>query len=86
MKCKQRVNKNKIMFKIKRSMFTELINKKWNYMFLTVIAVLAVAAMATLISTRTISQAESKANNNENEQVITGRYTQYNETTMRFIN
>lgn len=66
-------------------MFTELINKKWNYMFLTVIAVLAVAAMATLISTRTISQAESKANN-ENGQVITGRYTQYNETTMRFIN
>lgn len=67
-------------------MFTELINRKWNYMFLAVIATLAVAALATLINTHYMGEAESKAKSNENGQVVTGRYTQYNETTMRFIN
>lgn len=67
-------------------MFTELIKKsKWSYMFLAALATLAVATMATFASTRTAGQAQSKANH-ESEQVITGRYTQYNETTMRFIN
>lgn len=54
-------------------------------MFLAVIATLTVAALATLASTGKAGQTESRANQ-ENGQVVTGRYTQYNETTMRFIN
>ena len=66
-------------------MFTRLINKKWNYMFLAVVATLAVAALATLASTRTAGQTEGRANQG-NGQAAYGSYTQYNETTVRFIN
>jgi len=67
-------------------MFTQLIRKgKWSYMFLAVLATLAVATMATLVNTRTAGGKDGK-NGHESEQVITGRHTQYNQTTMRFIN
>lgn len=67
-------------------MFTELIKKgKWSYMFLAVTATLVVAAMATLASTRTTGNANSRAAH-ENGQPVAGSYIQYNETTMRFIN
>lgn len=67
-------------------MFTELIKKgRWSYMFLAVVATLAVAALATLASTSTAGQTQSRATH-ENGQATYGSYTQYNETTMRFIN
>lgn len=66
-------------------MFTRLISKRWNYMFLAAVATLAVAALATLASTRTTGATESNAGN-EKGQAANGRYTQYNETTLRFIN
>ena len=66
-------------------MFTKLINKKWNFMFLAAVATLAVAALATLAATRSAGVTESRATH-ENGQATYGSYTQYNETTMRFIN
>ena len=67
-------------------MFTELIRKgKWSYMFLAFVATLAVAALATLANSRSEADTKSSINSN-NEQVQTGRYTNYNETTTRFIN
>jgi len=66
-------------------MFTELMKRKWNFMFLMAIATLAVAALTTLACTRGANQ-ETGRQSYQNGQVSTGRYPQYNETTMRFIN
>lgn len=66
-------------------MFTELLKRKRNLMLFAMIATLAVAALTTLASTRTTDQ-ELGRSKNQKGQVTTGRYTQYNETTMRFIN
>jgi hypothetical protein len=67
-------------------MFTELIKKgNWSYMFLAVVATLAVAALATLANSHTEGKSQSRAKQNS-EQTITRGYPQYNETTMRFIN
>lgn len=67
-------------------MFTEFIRKSdWNYMFLAVVATLAVAALVTLASTRNDAQSQSRAKQ-DNGQVITGRNQQNYETTMRFVN
>lgn len=54
-------------------------------MLFAMIATLAVAALTTLASTRTTDQELGRSTNRKG-QVTTGRYTQYNETTMRFIN
>lgn len=66
-------------------MFTELLKRKRNLMLFAMIATLAVAALTTLASTRTTDQELGRSTNRKG-QVTTGRYTQYNETTMRFIN
>jgi len=67
-------------------MFTELKKGKWNYLFLTAIASLALAALATLITSHSYNDV-SKSANYDSETTTTGRYTQFNEsTTMRFIN
>ena len=66
-------------------MFTELLKRKRNLMLFAMIATLAVAALTTLASTRTTDQ-ELGRSKNQKGQVTTGLYTQYNETTMRFIN
>lgn len=67
-------------------MFTRLKKGNWNYMFLAAVTSLAVAALATLFSARTESENQNRASHQNSEQVVTGRYTQYNETTLRFIN
>lgn len=67
-------------------MFTELIRKgKWSYMFLAVVATLAVAALATLANTRNHAETESSANF-EQGQANYGTYTRYNGSTMNFVN
>jgi hypothetical protein len=56
-------------------------------MFLAAIGSLAVAALTTLFTTRTeASNTNNHASHNADQQVVTGRYTQYNGTTLRFIN
>lgn len=54
-------------------------------MLFAMIATLAVAALTTLANIRTTDQ-ELGRSTNQKGQVTTGRHTQYNETTMRFIN
>jgi hypothetical protein len=67
-------------------MFTELLKKgNWSYMFLAALATLAIAALATLFTSRSTGDIQNRANH-ENEQVITGRYTQFNESSVRFVN
>ena len=66
-------------------MFTELLKRRRNLMLFAMIATLAVAALTTLASTRTADQ-ELGRSSNPRGQVTTGHHTQYNETTMRFIN
>ena len=68
-------------------MFTQLKKGRWNYMFLAAIGSLAVAALTTLFTIRTeASNTNNHASHNADQQVVTGRYTQYNGTTLRFIN
>ena len=66
-------------------MFTQFKKGRWNYMFMAAIASIAVAALATLFTTRSTGTTQSRANH-DNEQVVSGKYTQYNESTVRFIN
>lgn len=67
-------------------MFTELIRKgKWSYMFLAAVAVLAVAALATLANTRAQAEAKSPATQQQGQPTY-GSYTRYNGTTVRFVN
>lgn len=66
-------------------MFTELKNGKWNYMLLTAMASLAIAALATLFTTRSANDVGKNAQQ-ENDKAITGRYLQNHESAMRFIN
>lgn len=68
-------------------MFTQLKKGRWNYLFLVAVTTLVVAAMTTWLSTRSVSDStDSRASHNNGEQVVNGRYTQYNETSLRFIN
>ena len=67
-------------------MFTELIRKgKWSYMFLAVVAVLAVAALATLVNTRAHAETENSVKY-EQGQAGYGSYTRYNGAAMNFVN
>lgn len=66
-------------------MFTQLKKGNWNYMLLTAISCIAVAALVSLFSSRPEAKSNSHASHNS-EQIITGRYIQHNETTLRFIN
>ena len=67
-------------------MFTQLKKGNWNYMFLAAVSSLAVAALATLFSARTENEMSSRTSHDNSEQVVTSRYIQHNETTLRFIN
>ena len=68
-------------------MFTQLKKGRWNFLFFAAVTTLVVAAMATMLSTRPVSDStNSRASHNNGEQVVNGRYTQYNETSLRFIN
>ena len=66
-------------------MFTELKMAKWNYMFLTALASLAVAAVATFICTRDAGQPMDRATQ-ESGQVIRGDFSLNTETTIKFVN
>jgi hypothetical protein len=73
------------MIKIKRSMFTgNLKRRDWNYMFIAAAASLAVAALATLYSTRETGSPNGRASH-EYEQPATSGYM-HNGTMTRFIN
>lgn len=68
-------------------MFTELKRGRWNYMLLAAMSSLAIAALTTMLSARSeAGNTINHASHNSEHQTITGRYTQYNETTLRFIN
>jgi hypothetical protein len=68
-------------------MFTQLKKGRWNFLFFAAVTTLVVAAMATLLSTRPVNENNNnRASHSNSEQVVNGRYTQYNETTLRFIN
>ncbi|MBO4561753.1 MAG: hypothetical protein J5705_07285 [Bacteroidaceae bacterium] len=66
-------------------MFTKLIRRKGSYMTLAALAALAIAALATLLQAPP-SQPVSKSASGQPEQVITSRLTQYNESSVTFIN
>ncbi len=66
-------------------MFTQLKEGRWSYMLMAAIASIALAALISLFSARATAQTENHAKHNQ-KQVITGRNTQYNESTVRFIN
>ena len=66
------------------SMFTEQEKGKWSYMLIAAVASLAVAALVSLFSANP-SKGMQDGVNRKNGQT-TGTYTQFNETTMRFIN
>ncbi len=65
-------------------MFTEIKKGKWNYMFLAAIAAITLAALVTMFSNA--NRADSKERANQEEQYLTGSYSIYNESTIRFIN
>jgi len=67
-------------------MFTRLIKPKGSYMALVALAAIAVAALATLLQTQHSTQNESKSASGHPEQVVTGRLTQYTESSVTFIN
>ena len=67
-------------------MFTQLKKGKWNYMFLAALASVVVAAMATFFSTNTTSEDMNNQAKHNSEQTISGRYTQYNGSSVRFVN
>lgn len=67
-------------------MFTELKRGRWNYMLLAAMSSLAIAALTTMLSARSEAGNTNNHASHNSEQTITGRYTQYNETTLRFIN
>lgn len=54
-------------------------------MFLAAVAVLAVAALATLANTRTQIETQDKANQDQ-EKAYYGNYTRYTENAVRFVN
>ena len=54
-------------------------------MFLAAVAVLAVAALATLANTRTQIETQDKANQDQ-EKAYYGSYTRYTENAVRFVN
>lgn len=66
-------------------MFTTLIKRKGSYMTLAALAALAVAALATLLQTPPAETA-SRSASGQPEQVVTGRLTQFTESTVTFIN
>lgn len=67
-------------------MFTELIRKgRWSYMLLAVMAVMAVAVLTTLASTRVQLESGHTASQ-EQGKTINGSYTRYSGTTMHFVN
>jgi hypothetical protein len=56
-------------------------------MFLAAVTTLAVAAMVTLFSAHTDEVQDNSQASHNSEQVITsGRYTQFNGSTVRFVN
>lgn len=66
------------------SMFTEQEKGKWRYMLIAAVASLAVAALVSLFSANSPRGMQDSVNRKNGQ--TTGRYTQFNETTMRFIN
>ena len=66
-------------------MFTQLKNRRWGYMFLTAVASLALATLATLFTARSSNNMDKRAHH-EKEQTVNGRYTHHNGSTIRFIN
>jgi cytochrome oxidase Cu insertion factor (SCO1/SenC/PrrC family) len=67
-------------------MFTEFKMAKWNYMFLTALASLAVAAVATFICTRTAGQSRDRATQEIRQVNINGDFSLTTETTLKFVN
>ena len=67
-------------------MFTQFKKGKWNYMFLAAVATVAVAALATFFSTTTVSDDLNSQSNRSSDQTVSGRYTQYNGSAVRFVN
>lgn len=65
-------------------MFTEQEKGKWRYMLIAAVASLAVAALVSLFSSSSPRGLQDGVNRKNGQ--TTGRYTQFNETTMRFIN
>lgn len=66
------------------SMFTEQEKGKWSYMLIAAVASLAVAALVSLFSANSTRGLQDGVNRKNGQ--TTGTYTQFNETTMRFIN
>ncbi len=67
-------------------MFTKLKKGNWNYMLLAAASCVVMAALITLFRTSRPKEETNGQASHNSEQVITGRYNQYNETTLRFIN
>ena len=69
-------------------MFAQLIRKgRWTYMFLAAAAVLAVAALTTLASTRNAGSPTENMINHEQGQAAYSNYTHNNGgATMHFVN
>lgn len=65
-------------------MFTDIKKGTWNYMFLAAAAVLALAALVTLFNN--LGQTETQERANQEEQTLTGNFSLYNGSTIRFIN
>lgn len=65
-------------------MFTDIKKGKWNYMFLAAAAVIVLAALVTLF--KNLGQTEKQERANQEEQYLTGSYSLYNESSIRFIN
>lgn len=65
-------------------MFTDIKKGKWSYMFLAAAAVLALAALVTLFNN--LGQTDTQERANQEDQFLTGSYSLYNESSIRFIN
>lgn len=66
-------------------MFTRLKKGRWNYMLLAAIASIALAALTSLLIPRAPEPADPIVSH-DNDQIVTGRHLQYNQSAVTFVN